>query len=157
MDAQDKPAKPLNVAKGKRGFQTVITEPIKKQVAALTAMGMSMQAIGRELKIDPDTVGKVQAMDDVREAVTKLGDDALSAARAHMRIRIAGLADAVYNTIKYQLEKKHSIQAAALALKTMGMEQPTENSGASGNIIVHLPGAPNQPVTINAESKPVKE
>lgn len=132
------------------------TDVNKKRVAALSVLGLTTAAIAKELKLDRDTVDRILALPDVKDMIDEIGDDAIRAAKSRLRSRISSLADKIYDALEYQLSKKKSIQAAALGVKIMGLDQQTD-SNQSGNITVVLPGSvkPDM-ITIDAEGKQVK-
>lgn len=128
-------------------FETMANESMQKQVAALAACGARSPAIAKELHMDTRTVERMLTMPEVKALIEEIGDDAVRSAKSKLKRRISDLADDIVDTIKYQLVKKKSVQAAALGLKVMGMDGGQE-SKATGNLVVYLPGQKPEPITI---------
>lgn len=147
--------KPIVKRKRKAG-EALNDGALIKQVAALAALGGNQTSIGKELGINDETAARILAKEETRAIIDDIGDAAVKQAKARLKTQISSLAESVYKALKFQLEKKNSIQAAGLALKVMGMDGESE-SKAQGQLIVNLPGvstAPNgETITITPISR----
>lgn len=134
----------------------VITPDFIRQVAALAVTGATQVDIAEALGTTKKTVAKALALPETKDIMAEITEDAVAAAKIKLKSKISSLADAVYDALRYQIEKKKSVQAVQVALKVMGVEQAEDATGP-GNITVYLPGVEQKPLTIEAKGKKVKD
>ena len=129
--------------------QEIINTPVAKQIAALAAMGSNANQISKDLNLNYDSVQRALESKQVKELVNEIGDEAVVFAKNYIKRSVAKLAPAMLEALMYQLEKKKSIQAIALGLKVLGVDQ-FEDGATNQSLTVVLPGQAS-PVTINAK------
>lgn len=124
---------------------------VVKQVAALCAVGTPPKEIAKELGISLREVKEIVQMPTCKEAVHRIGEEAINGAKQAVKARTAGLVDAIMSNLEANI-RKNNLNAVPIALNILGL---TKDAPAvqDTSITVMLPG---QPTPIKPDYKEVK-
>lgn len=127
----------------------IMSDTMLKKAAALAATGSSRNAISKALKISPYYVNRIFRDDQFQKYLTEIGDDAILHAKVEMRTAISKLSKKAIAAIDKNLAK-HSLEAAKVVLRTLGLDGTQKEEGAdkNGGLTLVLASQPAKPQDI---------
>ncbi len=125
--------------------ETLLTEVVVKQVAALAVSGATPGEIAAKLGMTKWQVKKAMQLPAYKAYMKEVGDAALSTAKEFIRAEMGKLSKEIMRVIRTQLEEKDSLDAVKIALKVVGFDQEEQVKGDT-TLNVIMPGA-NKPET----------
>lgn len=118
---------------------TVITDALIKQIAAMASIGSTVAAISKGLDLSRETVTRILDTSECKLAIQDIGDSAIAAVKSKVKQEVAKLGPEIYKVLEYQLKKKKSLHGVTIALKVLGFDDNKEVNAQQTNLTVVLP------------------
>jgi hypothetical protein len=109
--------------------ETVVSEALTRQVAAILLTGASVTDCAKKLTITPAAVRRITASDKYKELITGTAEDELAPALAKAKTQLANLTTKAVKAIERALDEgsaRDALQAATIVLKSVGLHEEKE-------------------------------
>lgn len=130
--------------------EQALSDTMIKKAAALAAAGAKKTAVAKQLKLSGYYVTKIWKTELFKKTAEEIGDNAVFEAKIVTRRELSLLARKAVIAIEKNLDK-HSLAAAQVVLRSIGLENPEEKAADAGGFTLVLAGQQPAPKTIEVK------